>query len=280
MLPRSLDDCLSQLRRLGQPETLQDDSEVEQIARAAAAALIETENIDEESVAQLVRQHPDWIPVLASCVGLGREQLKRQLQYRLGTAGWVKLAKSSPHRLVHALEEAFGLLEAIREQKIKSWSFADVLVERARWSHQSATRAGRRGRALENVVQQIVREAGLPCKMRTTFTGKRHETAPCDVAIPAGGQRAKIIIAVKGFDSTGSKLSDAVREIQQMVAVRLPRHFVFAFVDGIGWLGRRRDYQRIHELWVEEQIDGLYSLATREQFLHDLRDAGRRLDLP
>ncbi len=117
MLPRPLDDCLSQLRRLGQPETLQDDSEVEQIARAAAAALIETENIDEESVAQLVRQHPDWIPVLASCVGLGREQLKRQLQYRLGTAGWVKLAKSSSHRLVHALEEAFGLLGAIREQK-------------------------------------------------------------------------------------------------------------------------------------------------------------------
>jgi hypothetical protein len=115
--------------------------------------------------------------------------------------------------------------------------------------------------------------------MRARFAGQRGHDAPCDFAIPAGGGEALIVGAVKGFDSTGSKLSDAVREIEQMAAVRLPRQFVFAFVDGIGWRGRRADLRRIHQLWVDRAIDGLYSLTWRDAFQADLAEAARRLGL-
>ena len=79
--------------------------------------------------------------------------------------------------------------------------------------------------------------------------------------------------AAKGFDSTGSKLSDAVREIVDMADVRQPRQFVIAVIDGIGWKSRKRDLQRIHELWETQQIDGMYTLATLDQFRDDLQEA-------
>jgi hypothetical protein len=46
-------------------------------------------------------------------------------------------------------------------------------------------------------------------------------TAPCDLAIP--GTDAVIVVAARGFDSTGSKLTDAVREVEEMTDVRLAR---------------------------------------------------------
>ena len=88
-----------------------------------------------------------------------------------------------------------------------------------------------------------------------------------------------IVGAVKGFDSTGSKLSDAVREMKEMAETRLPRQFVFAFVDGIGWHGRRADLRRIYDLWANREIDGLYSLKTVESFQRDLAEAARGLPL-
>src|SRR5262249_30719289 len=127
--------------------------------------------------------------------------------------------------------------------------------------------------------EQVVQALGLPYAMRVRFSGQRGQDAPCDFAVPGGGQHALIVGAVKGFDSTGSKLSDAVREIEQMAAVRLPRQFVFAFVDGIGWLGRKADLRRIYKLWADHAIDGLYSLARRADFQQDLGDAARRLGL-
>jgi len=277
---RTFDQCLEQLRRLGEPQSSAERSDLERAAEAAGAALLEIESIDEEALAGLIRGHPEWVPVLASCVGLGLEQLRRQLQHLLGTSGWITLARKSPEQLIRRFDEAFGLVGTIREQREKAWSLADVLVERVRWSQRKAAGAGKRGRALEEVVQEIVKGLMLQCEMRVRFKGKGNETAPCDVAIPGGRDRAQIVIAVKGFDSTGSKLSDAVAEISKMAEVRLARQFVYAFVDGIGWKGRKRDFRRIYDLWADHQIDGLFCLATIDDFRRTLNGAARRLNLP
>jgi len=211
---------------------------------------------------------------------LGHEQLKRQLQRLVGTSGWVKLAQEDPERLIVALDEAFGLIEQIRMQREQTWTFADVLLERYVWSRRRASTSVLQGRRLENVIEEVVGSIMADrYAMRTKFVGRSGEEAPCDFAIPDGGTAALIAGAVKGFNSTGSKLSDAVREIERMASVRLPRQFVFAFVDGIGWLGRRADLGRIYDLWDSHAIDGLYSLARIETFRKDLEDAARRLGL-
>lgn len=99
-------------------------------------------------------------------------------------------------------------------------------------------------------------------------------TAPCDLVVPDSGN-AQIVVAAKGFDSTGSKLTDAVREIQEMAEIRLPRQFVIAVIDGIGWKSRKADLRRIHGLWETQQIDGMYTLATLDQFRNDLEEAAK-----
>ncbi len=277
---RSLEQCFADLQAIGQPEAAAPATLVSEIAaRDAASALISAERIDPLTLSTLIIQHPDWVPLLASCVGLGLERLKRWLRGRFNTEGWITLARRRPLELLGALDEEFRLLEAIQQQREKAWSFGDILVERARWSRQSAVRAGARGRALENFVEQVVRGIGLSYAMRTSFAGRGGETAPCDVAIPAGGEAARIVIAVKGFNSTGSKLTDARREIETMANVRQPNQFVFAFIDGRGWHGRQADFRRIHELWATRQIDGLYSQTTEEAFLTDLTDAAQRVRL-
>lgn len=88
-----------------------------------------------------------------------------------------------------------------------------------------------------------------------------------------------IAIAAKGFNSTGSKLTDAAREIEAMADVRQPRQFVYAVVDGIGWYGRKADFRRIYDLRAERRIDGLYTLSLLSDFREELEQAARRLGL-
>lgn len=93
-------------------------------------------------------------------------------------------------------------------------------------------------------------DLGLPYATRTRFEGRNSRTAPCDLAVPGAGGAAQIVVAAKAFDSTGSKLTDAVREMEEMADVRRPSQFVMAVIDGIGWLSRANDLRRIHALWV------------------------------
>ena len=83
------------------------------------------------------------------------------------------------------------------------------------------------------------------------------------------------MVAAKGYDSTGSKLTDAVREIEEMAEVRSPRQFVIAVIDGIGWKNRISDLRKIHQLWDDRAIDGMYTLSTLDKFRSDIEDAAR-----
>jgi hypothetical protein len=158
-------------------------------------------------------------------------------------------------------------------QRNRPYDFGDVLVARA-GTRLTAARAGVSGRRVEDEIEAIATNLGLPCETRTRFTGRNNRKAPCDLVIP-NGPNASIAVAAKGFDSTGSKLTDAVREIEEMADVRLPRQYIIAVIDGIGWKSRKSDLKKIYDLWASEQIDGMYSLANLGQFRDDLRNAAR-----
>lgn len=251
------------------------DAMVDEVARTLA----QLPTVTREILAAVVRQHGDWVPVFALCVGLTQEQLKNQLRHRFGTSGWTSLARRSPDDLIAFLDERFGLVQAVEEQREHTWSFGEVLKERLRWSRRQGVRSTVRGRVLEDMVENVLRRLQLPYVMRTTFEGRGQQTAPCDFAIPEGGPGAKIVGAAKGFDSTGSKLTDAVREVEQMAQVRSPLQFIFAVVDGIGWLNRQADLRRLWVLLSRHEIDGLYTLSMLEQFEVDLTRAAKRVGL-
>lgn len=159
----------------------------------------------------------------------------------------------------------------------QQYGTADVLIARA-GTRAAAAAASRQGRDVEDEIEAVAKDLGLPYETRTRFTGRNDRTAPCDLVIPNSGA-AEIVVAANGFDSTGSRLTDAVREIEEMAEVRTPRQFVPAVIDGIGWKNRISDLRKIHKLWVTNQIDGMYTLATLDQFREDFEDAARLREL-
>jgi hypothetical protein len=254
------------------------DDAARQIVEDATAALAALPAVDRENLAALVQTHPEWVPVVGACVRLSLEGLQNQLRARIGTAAWTQVARRDPMRLIVALDEGFDLVGEIAAQRARHWTFADILLER-QGARGRAAGSIVRGRGLEDEIEAVVAGLQLARQMRTRFVGRSGREGPCDVAIPAGGDRALIVGCAKAFNSTGSKLTDAVREIEEMASIRQPRQFVFAVVDGIGWLRRERDLRRIYDLWAHGDIDGLYSLARLDDFRADVQDAAVRLGL-
>jgi hypothetical protein len=274
--PVPFDQFLASLSNLATPA--REDSAMQAHVASLVEELRKIGAPSRDSLERFVAEHPDSVPVLASCVGLTQEQLKNQLSHRLGSAGWTTLARTRAHDLVELLDQEFGLVPRLTEQLQRQWSFEDVLLERYLWSRRTARRAVGQGRNVEDAVEEMVRTLGIPYRLRTRFSG-RNAVAPCDLAMPDGGEAAQIVVAMKGYNSTGSKLSDAVREVEAMAAARAPSQYVFAVVDGIGWRNRQADLRRLHALWDRREIDGLYTLAHLARFEIDLKTAAVRLGL-
>lgn len=241
--------------------------------KAAADSLADLEGVTLETLAAWVTAHPHEVPILGLTVGLSQEKLINGLRDRFGTAGWVTLSKTRARELVLWLDEEFDLIRSLEMQRHREYQFGDVLIARA-GTRVTAASAGTTGRKVEDEIEAIAKTLGLPCQTRTRFVGRNGRTAPADLVIPSSPDAA-IAVAAKGFDSTGSKLTDAVREIQEMAEVRLPRQYIIAVIDGIGWKGRLQDLRRIYDLWATNQIDGMYTLGTLDRFMDDLAEAAR-----
>ncbi len=266
---------LSQLSQPFDPTILTREGEE---IRAIAEALEHLAVIDRPSLAAFIQEQPASVPVLDLAVGLTQEKLKIVLRHYLGSSAWVGLARSRPDEVIAILDNHYDVVGLVTRQRGETYDFGDVLIARA-GTRRTAASAGVTGRRVEDEIEIVARQLGLPRRARTRFEGRGGQTAPCDLAIPDGGRDARIVVAAKGFDSTGSKLSDAVREIEEMAEKRLPSQYVMAVVDGIGWKSRRSDLRRIYELRATQRIDGLYTLTGLAQFRTDLEDAARRLGL-
>ena len=266
---------LSQLSNAFDPTVPTAESEA---IRVIAVGLASLAVVDRDTLASFIRTSPESVPALGLVVGLTREKLKNVLRHRLGSSGCVTLARTSPEGVIALLDEEYSLVRLVQEQRGRSYDFGDLLVARS-GTRGAAASAGATGRRIEDEIEVVAKGLGLSYSLRTRFEGRNGQSAPCDLAIPAGGLDARIVVAAKGFDSTGSKLSDAVREIEEIAEKRLPSQYVMAAVDGIGWKSRAADLRRIYNLRATNQIDGLYTLQRLSAFRLDLEDAAERLGL-
>lgn len=272
--PAGLEDYLGRLRRLTEhvdPTAASPDADA---LREAGASLDRLPEVSEELLVEWVAVHPEAVNALGLAVGLSQEKLKNLLKVRFGSSSWARVAKGDPHGLVAWLVEEFDLVAALEHQRNRTYTFGDVLAARGT-SRQTATSAGVAGRSIEDAVEQIVRDLGLPYAMRGRFVGRNGETGPADLAVP-DFENAVVAVACKGFDSTGSKLTAAVTEVTEMANVRYAHQYVLAVVDGIGWLNRLGDFRRMYALAESRRIDGLYALADLDRFRDDLEQAARR----
>ncbi|MBY6278274.1 hypothetical protein, partial [Symbiobacterium thermophilum] len=73
--------------------------------QATVSGLRQLDEITRETLARFIEENPYSFPALASCVGLGQEQLKNQLKYRFDTTGWVTLARERADDLIKEFDE-------------------------------------------------------------------------------------------------------------------------------------------------------------------------------
>jgi hypothetical protein len=234
--------------------------------------------LDSASLATAVSREPRLLPVMAAVTGLSQERFKGWLKVTFGTEGWITLGRQRALDVVTAMEDQFGILGLLREQSTRDWTWADVLAQ-VMSPRSRAGSAIQQGRDLEDQVEAVINAVPLPFLARTQFVGSNALSAPADFAIPGGEDKAQIAVAVKGFDSTGSKLTDARREIEEMATIRKPGQYIFAVIDGHGWARRQGDLRRIHDLWAADRIEGLFNQRSLVEFQAALEDAGRRLRL-
>lgn len=263
------DAFLASIDRIG--EATQAEDADAPVLMEGAARLQSIPTITARTVADFVGENPQWIRLLGLVVGLSQESLRVTLSHLFGTSSY-RVASKHAVELVLALDSEFGLLERLGADRGRTYDFGDILMARYA-SRATAGRAIGRGRLLEDAVERSVSHAGLPHQMRTSFVGQGGRIAPCDLAIPTGGPDAMIVIGIKGFNSTGSKLTDARREIEEMALVRRARQVVYAVVDGRGWPNRRSDLRAIHALWEHGEIDGLYTQRMLDVFREDVAES-------
>lgn len=206
-------------------------------------------------------------------LALSSDQMRSVLASELGGSGGIGVMRFNADRTAYidALER-LGLLEkmAATVNRVPVWS--DILVERLRAGRGSAISGQKRGRGLEDFVEGIVREVfgegGYVS--RGTFVGEQGKTAKFDFAVP-DRVRPRIIIEVKGYGATGSKMTDVIGDLDKIIE-SMRRDATLLFVtDGLTWKERTSDLRKILDRQNEGKIARIYTTGMREQFLSDLR---------
>lgn len=274
----SLEECLGALRPIVPPTNLLAETPALATIHLIGSELEHIAPVSIGTVTDWINGRGDAVRVLGLVVGMGQERLRTWGKHHFDTPALNRLANGFPTDVVELLDAEHNLINVLCSQSEKSYTYGDVLVARA-GTRGTAARAGAAGRSLEDKLEAIANDLGLKYSTRGRFSGRGGQTAPYDLAILDHHGNPVIVVAAKGFDSTGSKLDDAVREVEDMANKRLPTQYVYAAADGIGWKSRTSSFRDLHTLWVERRIDGVYFSSTLPEFKNELIKACRRLGL-
>lgn len=222
----------------------------------------------------LLEEEPLTLDVCRLLTGRGQEPMAHDICGALGlTSGnWKALrarTRRHPEEMASALDQ-LGMPELIRTEISREWTIDDVLIDRYKMGRGRAIAGQSRGRGLENEVQRILEAAGVPFETRVTFVAPNGVTAKCDFAIPAR-EHPKIVVEVKGYEATGSKLTDFLGDVLKIKQAKSYHTYVLVVTDGRGWHNRKSDLKRLVELHHDGTIDMIYTRARLPQLTDDVR---------
>lgn len=232
--------------------------------------------VSRADLAAQLRENETFLDVARLFLGKGQEPVAHMVceQLEEGSMSWAKLrrfGKAEPERMAGALE-AIGVGEVIDEHLGKRWEVEDVLIDRYKMSRGRAIAGQQRGRALEDKVQTVLNEHGIPFQRGVTFVGKKGKTAKCDFAIPSK-DHPQIVIESKGFEATGSKLTDFLGDVLKIVQAKDYHMYFFLVTDGRGWHNRVSDLRKVVEYHNSGDVDMVYTMAR----LADLASAVKQI---
>ncbi len=195
-------------------------------------------------------------------LGKGQEPFSHMLCVALNerSMSWAKLrrlAKSEPERVAGGLE-MMGIIDVINDHLNRRWEVEDILIDRYKMSRGRAIAGQHRGRALENEVEAVLKGEGVAFQRGVTFIGKKNETAKCDFAIPSK-EHPMIVIESKGFEATGSKLTDFLGDVLKIVQAKDYHMYFFLVTDGRGWHNRTSDLRKVVEFHQNGDVDMVFT---------------------
>lgn len=203
-------------------------------------------------------------------LALSKDSMTTELKAQLGTGGiGVTRYLADKAAFVDALE-CLHLTEQMAATINYEPVWSDILVERLRSGRGSAITGQRRGRGLEDFAEAMVREVfGDQFELRCTFTGADGRSAKCDFAIP-DRHRPRIVIEVKGYGATGSKMTDIIGDLDSIIDAKRHDTTLLFLTDGLTWKSRLNDLRKIVERQNQGKIARIYTTKMRSQFVDDL----------
>jgi hypothetical protein len=223
---------------------------------------------------QEFRANPVFLDVCRLFIGRAQEPVAHEICAHLGLSSghWSDLKKAArrdPARMA-AVMVSLELPGLIADQLNRVWRAEDLLVERYQLTRGRAMSGQARGRSLENDVDRVLAELGIATEKRKTFTGREGKQAKCDFAIPSKNH-PKIVIEAKGFEATGSKLTDFLGDVLKISEAKAYHMYFFVVTDGRGWHNRESDLKRLISFHHDGLIDMIYTRARLAELGRDVK---------
>ncbi len=261
----TLDELLSELTEL--PADWMDDTGLQLIGELKVAVnklRLLDRPLTQSDLAERLNENELFLDVARLFAGKGQEPFSHVLCSALNerSMSWKKLrrlANSDPERVAGALDSV-GIRETIDNHLNRKWEVEDVLIDRYKMSRGRAIAGQLRGRALEDEVEAVLSADGILFQRGVTFLGKNDQTAKCDFAIPTKNH-PKVVIESKGFEATGSKLTDFLGDVLKIVQAKDYHMYFFLVTDGRGWQNRISDLRKIIEYHQNGDVDMVYTRA-------------------
>lgn len=203
---------------------------------------------------------------------LSKDAFQGTLPELLGAGGaGVKRYMADRERYLDALV-SMGIASAMTDVINRPLTWHDLLRERLKGGRGRAVRGQARGRSLEDFVEQIVRRVFADgFDVRCSFVGRdRQRTSKADFAIPSRDD-PRIVLESKGYAATGSKQTDVLGDLRDIIATKRPDTTLLFVTDGLTWKRRLNDLRKIVELQNGGEVARIYTRAMAAEMEADLR---------
>jgi len=230
------------------------------------------EKYSDKDLENLLSSHfEDGKAVCRLFMGLSKDEFETILTQSLGAGKTgVSSYRLNPSRFISALIEA-GVTEQMAACVNTPVEWTDILVERLRSGRGRAIRGQSRGRSLEDFVEELIKGVFQNYDSRCSFVGKDgSRRAKADFAIPSKDEPL-IVIEAKGYAATGSKQTDVLGDLREIVATKRHDTVLLFVTDGLTWRRRMSDLRKIVEMQNTGEVARIYTRSKREDFGQDLR---------
>ena len=213
------------------------------------------------------------LDVIRLMLGLSQDEFLNELLYYaklpLGNSFSSARNKASEFsdEIARTLIEDMGIKSIAELELFRKWDYYEVLIERYKFMRGRAVKGQKRGRTLEDDVEEMLKEINVQYDKGRSFTTSKG-SAKADFSIPSH-VNPEIVIEVKGYEATGSKLTDVLGDILKILQAKEDKMKFYLVTDGIGWFRRVSDLEHIVDLCNSGAIDMVYTRKT----INQLRDS-------